>query len=529
MDSRDRSSQPFLSQGEADAKTREAQRKRLEQAKAIMVDYNASEAKSRKKGKAAAKKAEKGSARREKTVIEQLKEDPGTPKERVRRYQDDPGEVAKLTQRIRALYENMEEKRPSRTRYLTGEIVIELFECSSGWTVLNGNVFGCGENPRRRDELERVTERMAAVREDDGTGGVEESDVVEHIETTTEAWQKCVDVCDDKDLESFWAESSLVGQEGKRKWKRDSIKAIRMRVAMRGEQCPYLPIQKPHYDVLRYAYSHDLFRTVSWKTPLNTKEREDATYQLEQQYGIGVSSVTKLMLEDYMSRSTAQKTVNTIQGKGMTTQEEMMLIRELIRLSVAGSSLDARIMREIPHSIATIESQHGLYEGCVGEVVVGVEVVLGNAIDCFLAGVHRLYIDACFSSDGWNILLACFLDANHHIQPVGFRLGQSESYADWFLFLRQLHDSGLHAASDLVIYSDRSAAIRGAVERVFPQCEHTPCSVHIERNIQDKWSHVYPPLRKDNELGITVLNAMIECYNNACIAIDELECNGWIE
>ena len=76
-------------------------------------------------------------------------------------------------------------------------------------------------------------------------------------------------------------------------------------------------------------------------------------------------------------------------------------------------------MTEIPHSIATIESQHGLNEGNVGEVVKGVVVVLGNAIDYFLAGVHRLYIDACFSSDGWNILVACFLDANHRIQPVG--------------------------------------------------------------------------------------------------------------
>lgn len=186
-------------------------------------------------------------------------------------------------------------------------------------------------------------------------------------------------------------------------------------------------------------------------------------------------------------------------------------------------------MREIPHSIATIESQHGLNEGNVGEVVKGVVVVLGNAVDYFLAGVHRLYIDACFSSDGWNILVACFLDANHRIQPVGFRLGQSESYVDWYMFLRQLYEAGLHAASDLVIYSDRNEAIRSAVERVFPECEHTPCSVHIERNIQDKWNHVYPPLRKDNELGITVLNAMIECYNNACIAIDEEECGDWLE
>lgn len=186
-------------------------------------------------------------------------------------------------------------------------------------------------------------------------------------------------------------------------------------------------------------------------------------------------------------------------------------------------------MREIPHSIAAIESQHGLNESNVGEVVIGVDVVLGNAVDYFLAGVHRLYIDACFSSDGWDILVACFLDANHRIQPVGFRLGQSESYVDWYMFLRQLHEAGLHAASDLVIYSDRSEAIRSAVERVFPRCEHTPCSVHIERNIQDKWNQLYPPLRKDNEVEIMTLNVIMECYNNACLAIDKKECDEWLE
>ena len=45
-----------------------------------------------------------------------------TPEEKVRRYQDNPCKVKELTQRIRVLYENGGEKRPSRTKYLTGEI-----------------------------------------------------------------------------------------------------------------------------------------------------------------------------------------------------------------------------------------------------------------------------------------------------------------------------------------------------------------------------------------------------------------------
>ena len=64
----------------------------------------------------------KGSAKRENTATEQLKRVSETPEEKVGRYQDNPREVQELTQRIRALYETVGEKRPSRTEYLTGEI-----------------------------------------------------------------------------------------------------------------------------------------------------------------------------------------------------------------------------------------------------------------------------------------------------------------------------------------------------------------------------------------------------------------------
>ena len=335
MGNGDSSSRSFLSDDEADKRTKDDQKKRLEQAKAVMADYNVSEAKSLKKGRAIIKTAIKGSAKRENTATEQLKRVSETPEEKVERYQDNPCEVKELTQRIRALYGDVRKKRPSRTKYLNGRIEMEFFEYSSGWMVLNGDVFGCGGNHKRRDELESLMDRVADKREEREHDGSEES-VIEHIEGTTEAWQDCVDACDEKDLENFWTEASLAGQEGKRKWKRDSIKAIRMKVAMRGNQCPSLPMTMQQYNALRYAYSHDIFRNVKWKTPLDKKEREDAANQLEQQYGIGVSSVTKLMLEDHMSKSTVQKTVNYLQGKGMTTQEEMELIRRLSMLLVMG-------------------------------------------------------------------------------------------------------------------------------------------------------------------------------------------------
>ena len=97
-------------------------RKRQEQAKTVMAAYNESEAKRRKENKAAIKMVKKGSAKRENTISEQVKKVPETPEEKVRRHQDNPDDGKELTQRIRALYENGGEKRPSRTKYLTGGI-----------------------------------------------------------------------------------------------------------------------------------------------------------------------------------------------------------------------------------------------------------------------------------------------------------------------------------------------------------------------------------------------------------------------
>ena len=87
-----------------------------------MAAYNESEAKRRKENKAAIKTVKKGSAKMENTISEQVKKVPETPEEKVRRHQDNPRDGKELTQCVRELYENGGEKRPSRTKYLTGEI-----------------------------------------------------------------------------------------------------------------------------------------------------------------------------------------------------------------------------------------------------------------------------------------------------------------------------------------------------------------------------------------------------------------------
>ena len=56
----------------------------------------------------------------------------------------------------------------------------------------------------------------------------------------------------------------------------------------------------------------------------------------------------------------------------------------------------------------------------------GLGVVVSTEVLHFLASTHILYVDACHCEDGWVIMVACFLDGAHHIQPVGFYLCPSE-------------------------------------------------------------------------------------------------------
>ena len=65
----------------------------------------------------------------------------------------------------------------------------------------------------------------------------------------------------------------------------------------------------------------------------------------------------------------------------------------------------------------------------------GLGVVVSTEVLHFLASTHNLYVDACHCEDGWVIIVACFLDGAHHIQPVGFYLCPSERESYWKVFL----------------------------------------------------------------------------------------------
>ena len=188
----------------------------------------------------------------------------------------------------------------------------------------------------------------------------------------------------------------------------------------------------------------------------------------------------------------------------------------------------------IPGSLFMQDMLNTERNGICGSDLFGVGAVLSNAVALFKKNVHLLYIDAGFTVDKWVIMLAVFMDSNHHVQPLGFRLCASESYLNWFRFLSMLRDAGVFV-SDLVINSDRHKAIASAVKDVFPEqhqhkrCEHVPCFVHIERNLQEVWNNNHDVLCETATKAIDVFNSIINHFRDACMSVNETECYGHLK
>lgn len=163
-------------------------------------------------------------------------------------------------------------------------------------------------------------------------------------------------------------------------------------------------------------------------------------------------------------------------------------------------------------------------------LVEGIGAVLSSAVNLFMKSPHILFIDAGFSSDKWVIMLACFMDGNHHIQPVGFELCSGESGSNWCLFLNMLKEAGIteEGVPDLVIVSDQGKGLLAAVHDVFPFCEHVPCVTHLERHFQDRWGKAHGVMYEDNTEVINIFNRMVEYYRRACLAVTGEECGAWM-
>ena len=79
---------------------------------------------------------------------------------------------------------------------------------------------------------------------------------------------------------------------------------------------------------------------------------------------------------------------------------------------------------------------------------------------------------------------------------------------------------------DLVIYSDRNESILTAVNEVFPDAEWVPYAVHLNRNLQLKWTVSHGDLSRTNHDNVVDFNEFVQYYWKACISETEEDKNG---
>ncbi|XP_062088924.1 protein FAR1-RELATED SEQUENCE 5-like [Humulus lupulus] len=81
------------------------------------------------------------------------------------------------------------------------------------------------------------------------------------------------------------------------------------------------------------------------------------------------------------------------------------------------------------------------------------------------------------------LFMACAMDANNHIFPIGFGIGDSENDSSWTWFFQRLRGA-LGSRDNLVIVSDRHMSIENAISTVYPDAEHVLCTYHLLNNLK---------------------------------------------
>ena len=86
--------------------------------------------------------------------------------------------------------------------------------------------------------------------------------------------------------------------------------------------------------------------------------------------------------------------------------------------------------------------------------------VLKPAVDEFLSSLSPvIYLDGTFSKDSANLFCFSFLDANHHLQPMGCIYGTSENAASMMVLFDELWNARLSKAKQIICVSDNGSGI----------------------------------------------------------------------
>lgn len=122
--------------------------------------------------------------------------------------------------------------------------------------------------------------------------------------------------------------------------------------------------------------------------------------------------------------------------------------------------------------------------------------VIKPAVTEFVKNINQIiYVDGTFCKNGGHLFCFSFLDANHHIQPLGCYYSRTENSDCMMEVFNELWDAGLDKLKRIMFMSDDGTAINKFIEDVKSKHEgvvsnkvviqHVKCVTHFLRHIKE--------------------------------------------
>lgn len=150
--------------------------------------------------------------------------------------------------------------------------------------------------------------------------------------------------------------------------------------------------------------------------------------------------------------------------------------------------------------------------------------ILSTAVEfCVRNESPVVYVDACSCGKAGKLIVAVFMDMDHHIQPIGCYFVGEETDINYSLFFSELLTAGLSRKEHIAIMSDGALGIKAAFDKTFVdlvnagRAIHIGCSEHEKRNITDYMHRVlkYNPKNKEDSEKVRQIQQLFYCVRNA--------------
>ena len=115
--------------------------------------------------------------------------------------------------------------------------------------------------------------------------------------------------------------------------KKETIKSVCRSVAAERNMAPYVPMTNEQHNALSLLYWGEIWREISWKSPVSTMELMERVVLLQHTFPSAVTPLIKvLMMSQGVSETTLDRVINIMQGKGLTTTQEVKSIGRISML-----------------------------------------------------------------------------------------------------------------------------------------------------------------------------------------------------